>query len=921
MTDLPGVPGAAARPAGGGGAEGLPSGTVTFLFTDIEGSTRLLASLGDGYEAILEEHRRRIRAAVALAGGYEVSTEGDALFVAFAAASAAVTAAAQAQRALAEPWPGGITLRVRMGIHTGEATLAGHDYVGLEVHRAARVASAAHGGQVLISSATRTLAEDRLPLDVALRDLGEHRLKDLARAERLTQLVIEGLPADFPPPRTLDATPNNLPVQLTSFVGRTALLAEATRLLDRSRLLTLTGPGGTGKTRLALEVAADAAAEFPDGVFFVTLAAVSDPLLFAPSVAMAAAIPQAGNRPALDQLAEGLRGRRTLLVLDNFEQLMGAAPAVAELLRGTDLLRIVVTSRAPLRVSGEQELPVPPLSLPDPHAVIVAASLSQYDAVRLFIERAMAARPDFAVTNENAPAVAEITARLDGLPLAIELAAARLRLLTPQAILARLGDRLGLLSGGARDLPARQQTLRAAIAWSYDLLDPGHRDLFERLGVFVDGWQVESAELLCAAGAPLGMDVFDGLGALSESSLVRAFEDAHGDPRFMMLETIHAFAVEKLTARPDVADLRRAHSTWFAGLASRLVAQIAHGDRRAAFEQLEDDLGNLRAAIEWLTINDLDAAARVASDLWRFWQMRGYLAEGRRVVDAILTEDDRLRVLDPATRRPLLSAAGGIAYWQGDVLATHRRYREAVDLARAHSSRADLAEALYDFSFAPGEPTPEQLAARDLAAYQQMLAYDAPRILEEAMDLFREGGDRAGLAKSLWARSEHDFFRGDFSRAVADLTEALAFFREIGDRFQVSWSLHSIGLAQTVLGAHEEARRAFTEATSIFVKDGDLSGMVIALVDFAGLEEAVGNRRRAVTIAGAADASMQRTGTGLADISVQAKYFPAIPREPAPGSVERAAWDEGARLGLEEAVALALLGVAPGETGEVENQS
>ncbi len=879
----------------------LPSGTVTFLFTDIEGSTRLLTALGDAYEPLLEEHRRRIRTAVAAAGGHEVNTEGDALFVVFGAPSAAVAAAAQAQRALAEPWPGGTAIRVRMGVHTGEATLTGDDYVGLEVHRAARVGAAGHGGQVLLSSATRSLVEDRLPAGVTLRDLGEHRLKDLARPERLTQLLIDGLANDFPPPRTLDATPNNLPVQLTSFVGRTDLLADTAHLLERARLLTLTGPGGTGKTRLALEVAADTAATFPDGVYFVPLAALLDPSLLAPTIAATAGVPQTGNRPAMEQLVEALRGRRTLLVLDNFEQLLGAAPAVAELLRGTDLLRIIVTSRSPLRVSGEQELPVPPLALPDPHVIRGAAALSQYDAVRLFIERAIAARPDFQVTNENAPAVAEITARLDGLPLAIELAAARLRLLSPQAILARLGDRLGLLSGGARDLPARQQTLRAAIAWSYDLLDEGDRDLFERLGVFLGGWSFEAAETVCRAGMPLAVDSFDGLGSLAEKSLVRSYEDTHGDPRFMMLETIHAFSVERFDARPDATELRRAHAVWFVDVAARNAAEIARGPRREAFERLEDDQGNLRAALDWLTTNDVPLAARLATDLWRFWQMRGYLMEGRGRVDAVLAEDDRRHVLPPGLRRELLSAAGGITYWQADLRSTHERYREALDLAQAHGTRAELADALYDFSFAPREPA-------DLVSWQAMLTTEAPPILGQAMEIYRELGDRAGIAKSLWARSEYDFFAGDFSRAVSDLTEALSIFRPLGDRFQVSWSLHSLGVAHTVNGAFDLARSAFTDAMQMFVEDGDVSGMTLGLVDFAGLEMAAGHRARAFQLAAAADASTRRTGTGLAGITVQAEYFPAVPREPAPGSPDRADWDAGERMSLDDAVAYAVAG-------------
>ena len=881
------------------GSSVLPSGTVTFVFTDIEGSTRMAAQLGAAYEELLNEHRLRIRAAVAAAGGHEVSTEGDALFLAFDSASAAVAATVQAQRALAtQDWPGGTGIPVRIGVHTGEATLAGDDYVGLEVHRAARIASAAHGGQVLLSAATRGLVEDRLPPGVTLRDLGEHRLKDLSRAERLAQLVIEGLRSDFPPPRTLDATPNNLPVQLTSFVGREQILPEARRLLGRTRLLTLTGPGGTGKTRLALEVAADVADEYPDGVYFVALAALSDPALVAPSIAAAAAIPQTGSRPPLEQLIEGLRGRRTLLVLDNFEQLLPAAPAIGELLRGTDGLRVIVTSRAVLRISGEQELPVPPLGLPDARAVHGAASLSQYDAVRLFIERAVAARPDFAVTNENAPAVAEITARLDGLPLAIELAAARLRLLSPQAILARLGDRLALLSGGARDLPARQQTLRAAIAWSYDLLDAPDRELFGRLGVFMGGWTLEAVEAVAAAGAAVAFDVFEGLGSLSEKSLVRPVEDQHGDARFMMLQTIHAFAQELLADRPDRDDLRRAHAAWFLELAEGAAVQLGTGDRRLALERLEDDNDNLRAAIDWLAIDDVDAASRLAVAMWRFWQMRGYLVEGRTRVDRLLADDDQRHVLGAASRRTLLSAAGGIAYWQADMTASHEFYREAVDLARAHGTRRELADALYDLAFAP-------IRTSDVGEWSRAIADQSRPMLDEAIAIFTELGDRDGLARCLWARSEREFFARDIAHAEQDLLDALAIFRERGDRFYIAWSLHMLGMAHMLLDQTARSRDEVRAAFRMFVEDGDLTGISLGLVDSAALELMNGNADRALRIAAAADALARRIGTGLADVAAQPSYFPPLPQKP-DDPARQAVWDEGAAMPLEQAIAYAL---------------
>ncbi|MBI3326484.1 MAG: adenylate/guanylate cyclase domain-containing protein, partial [Nitrospinae bacterium] len=458
----------------------LPTGTVTFLFSDIEGSTRLLQHLGDRYTGVLAEYRRLLRAAFQAAGGHEIDTAGDGFFVVFHRATDAVAAAVAAQRAIAaHPWPEGAPVRVRMGLHTGEPTLAVGGYVGLDVHRAARICAAGHGGQVLLSQTTRALAQHDLAEGMSLRDVGEHRLKDLQRPEHLFQLVTLDLPADFPPLKTLDSRPNNLPAQPTSLIGRAREGVAARGLLQRKdvRLLTLTGPGGTGKTRLGLQVAADMLDDFADGVFFVSLAPISDPALVTSSIAQTLGLRESEGRPLHERLKDDLRDKQMLLLLDNFEQVVSAAPLVAELLAGCSQLKMLVTSRVGLHLSGEHEFPVAPLALPDPKRLPAVEALSQYAAVELFIQRALAVKPDFGVTNENAPAVAEICVRLDGLPLAIELAAARIKLLPPKALLARLGSRLQLLRGGPRDVPDRHQTLRRAIAWSYDLLDADEQAL------------------------------------------------------------------------------------------------------------------------------------------------------------------------------------------------------------------------------------------------------------------------------------------------------------------------------------------------------------------------------------------------------------------------------------------------------------
>src|SRR5918999_456834 len=523
----------------------LPTGTVTFLSTDIEGSTRLLSALGDRYETVLDAHARILRQAIAAHGGTEVNTEGDAFFAVFPSAVEAVRAAADAQRALAsEPWPDAAPVRVRMGLHTGEGRLGGDDYIGLDVHRAARIAAAGNGGQVLLSDATRALVDRDLPGGVALGDLAQHRLKDLPAPERIWQLEMDGLPRDFPALRSLDARPNNLPLSPTPLIGREQELRDLRDLLGRRRLVTLTGPGGTGKTRLALAAAQQLLTDFPGGAFFVGLEDARDRPTVAATIATSLGVRERLERDLEQGVKQYLRERELLLVLDNFEQVLPAAPLVAELLNGSPRLRIIVTSRASLHLSGEQDFEVPPLRLPDPRHLPPLSAVSQFEAVALFIERASAAKADFAITNENAPAVAEICSRLDGLPLGIELAAARIRLLTPQAILDRLERRVPVLGTGGQDLPARQRTLRGAIDWSYELLDEPERRLFERLSVFAGGFTLGAAEEVCDPDAELGIGPLDGLASLVDKSLIHPVDGIDEEPRFAMLQVIREFASE-----------------------------------------------------------------------------------------------------------------------------------------------------------------------------------------------------------------------------------------------------------------------------------------------------------------------------------------------------------------------------------------
>ena len=645
-----------------------PSGTVTLLFSDIEGSTRLLRRTGPAYPELLERHRTLLREAFERHGGRVLGAEGDGFFVAFESAGDAAAAAAEGQRALGgHDWPDGNEVRVRMGLHTGEPRPADDGYVGLDVHHAARVMAAGHGGQVLASEATRAL----LGKGVELRDLGEHQLKDMAGPEQLYQLEIDGLPAEFPPLNTLDSRFTNLPTVPNAFVGRERELVEAGALLARDdvRLLTLIGPGGTGKTRLALQLAAAISERFTGGAAFVQLAPVRDPERVVPAIAQALDLRDQPGESALETLSEYLRDKEVLIVLDNFEQVLAAAPAVASLLAEAPGLKVLATSRTPLHLSGERAYRVPQLALDE--------------AVELFAERAQAAAPDFRLDDENSDAVAEICSRLDRLPLAIELAAPRVRTLTPQALLRRLDQRLPLLTGGAQDADERQRTLRDTIAWSYDLLLEREQRRFRQLAVFVGGFRIEAA---AAVGG--STDVLEDLDSLVETSLLlRLREDSDGEPRFWMLETIREYALEQLGAAAELESARKRHGAWFAELAECLDADSVTGDQSASMARLADDYPNLRAAIERAREDrDGELLLRLATALWPFWSTRGYVAEGRQALEDALELAGRRparALLGRASLRVFSGNSDGLFDDVQEVLRTAEELGDPLTLAQA----------------------------------------------------------------------------------------------------------------------------------------------------------------------------------------------------------------------------------------------
>ncbi len=868
----------------------LPTGTLTFLFSDVEGSTRLVQSLGAGYPALLERHQTILRRAFEDAGGVEVATEGDSFFVVFRSALAAVAAAAAAQRGLsAEPWPAAAgAVRVRMGLHTGEGTLGGDNYVGLDVHRAARISAAAHGGQVLLSDLTRGLVTSSLPGDLGLSDLGEHRLKDLDRPERLWQLDVAGLPQNFPPPRTLE-TPTNLPVQLTDFIGRKREVDEVAGLLRQSRLLTLTGPGGTGKTRLALQVASRLRGDFEGGVFFADLSTLTDPALIPTTIASALGVREQPDRPVLASLQAHLRDLRLLLVLDNFEQLQAGAPLIAELLEAAPRLVVLVTSREMLHIRGEHEYPVPPLGLPDAASLSNLETLTQYDAVALFIRRAQTARPDFQIDNRSAPAVAGICSRLDGLPLAIELAAARVKHLDPEAILRRLEGSLSLLTSTARDLSERQRTLRGAIDWSHDLLDPTERRLFRRLGVFVGGCSLERAETVCDPDGRLGIDMLDGLSSLIDKSLLRRLDDDESELRVGMLETVREYALEQLTASPDWDPVRQAHEELFSNLALAAADEIMGANQAAWAGRLQTERDNLRAALKRLADDGrTERALEMGAALWRFWQLRGNLAEGRATLEELLARPDA--TASTAARAHALAALGGLAYWQADMAGAERAYVEGLAIQRTLDDPAGLGEALYNLGF-----------VRAIALKHG----EARALYQEALEIGRSNDDQPAVLRYQEALAFLMFHMGEFAEARRLQEQNVQAFKAANQAFRAAIGTGFLSYLEAKAGRFAAARAMQAEALGVFRAAGDTHWVVRELMLAALSAVVAGDLVLAARLCGAYDLLRAPLGEIATPIKTLGLPDPMVDARDGLGEdAFQAAYRAGRAMTLDEVAAL-----------------
>jgi predicted ATPase/class 3 adenylate cyclase len=862
----------------------LPTGTVTFLFTDIEGSTRLLQELGpDRYQRLQDDHGEILRKAIAAGDGTQVRTEGDAFVVVFPSPAGAVRAAVAAQRALPRT-----EIRVRMGLHTGEGRLGGDDYVGIDVNRAARIAASGHGGQVLLSDATRSLVERDLPDGVTVRDLGNHRLKDIDQAERLFDLVIEGLPSTFPPLRTLDARPHNLPLQLTSFVGRETEIAETVRLLEDHRLVTLTGPGGTGKTRLALEVAGRLLPRFADGAFFVDLSPLTDPRTVPSTVVRALGAKEDPGRPPLDMLSEHLAELELLLIPDNVEHLLEAGPLLEQLLAAAPRLRVLATSRTPLGLYGEQELLVPSLALPDPRRPPELDALARYEAVALFVERAREARHDFDLTSENAPAVAEICGRLDGLPLAIELAASRIKVLSPHDIQSRLGQGLDLLASGVRNLPERQRTLRRTLEWSYGLLDGPERGLFARMSVFAGGADVEAVVAVTNPDGELGTDTLDGLAALIDSSLIRQTHGGGGESRFGMLETIREYARERCDLEWDGEGTRRRHAEHFLTLAEAAGPHLEASDQVAWLDRLDREQGNVNTALRWAIEQEPERGMRAAAAVWRFWQVRADVASGRDLVEHLLAgpvgrTGDRARAEE---------AAGSLAYWESDLEEAERHYREALAIFRELGDRPGTAQVTHDLAFVP--------------LYRGTGLEESGRLFQEAIELYAEIGDdeRAGRAKADLALLL--MMQNDHAGALPLLEEAVSRTRERGDLVHLADDLLRLGNAHRMLGEFDEARDEHLEALEIMERMGATGGIAAVLELMASIDSDQDRYQRALRLYGAGEAVAESVGGR--DVPTNTFLFgdPVGDSRKAIGDeAVEAALAEGRRMTREEAVAYA----------------
>ncbi len=886
-----------------------PSGTFTFLFTDIEGSTVVAQQHPEAMSTLLSRHHSILNEAIAANHGRVFRIAGDAFCAAFRTAEEALNAAVAAQRRLQhEAWTPAV-INVRMGLHTGaaslddvDATAGGSGYLTLT--RVQRIMSAAHGGQVLLSSASAELVRAQLPPGVVLKDLGQHRLKGLAQPERLWQIAAPDLVSEFPPPQSLSPVPGNLPVQLSSFIGRDLEMDEIKRLLNETHLITLTGPGGSGKTRLSLQIAKDVLQQFADGAWLVELASLAEPALVPQTVGTALVLREQPGRGVLAQLKDYLHSKKLLLVLDNCEHLLAACARLAEaLLLACPDLRIIASSREALGITGETSYLVPPLQTPRANSHTTAAEITEYESVRLFVERAQTAQPHFLLSDANAQAVAQICRRLDGIPLAIELAAARIKAFTPDQIATRLDDRFRLLTTGSRTALPRQQTLRALIEWSYDLLSQAERALLRRLSVFAGGWIFDAAESVCSLVGHLEkratstvdqaspLDVLDTLPQLVNKSLVMVDEQG-GERRYHFLETIRQFATEELQESSESERVRARHLDYYLSLAQSAEPDLRGTGQVKWLDRFDREADNFRAAMDWALKNDqVEKALNLIGSLWWFWYVRDHISETVERMKAALALSASADSSE--ARLKVLIGLGFLLYAANRMEEARAVLEEAVTLSQKLGSQRGLAEALQfrgavEFEIAKSAPGQFE---------------NVRNTMSQSLELWQALEDKTGISWELNLLANLARTERDLAQARSFLEQSVALRRVIGDRILLAYSLRRLAEIAVEQRDFAAAEAGYREGHMLLWEAGGKAGIAASLAGFAGLALAQGQVFRSVRLFGAADAILQALSWRLppADDETYQRNL-AHARARLGGEAFDAAWAEGHAFSMDQAV-------------------
>jgi predicted ATPase/class 3 adenylate cyclase len=814
----------------------LPEGTITFLFTDIEGSTIRWERFPDIMRETLARHDALLRVIMDEHRGIVFKTVGDAFYVAFASAGEALSAAVAAQQALvAEPWHEKIQpLRVRMALHTGEAEQRGHDYFGQVLNRVARILSTGHGGQVLLSQTTLDLVHGELAESVTFRDLGRHRLKDIQYPVQIFQLIIADLPEHFSPLKSLDLRPHNLPAQLANCVGREIELSAVSKLLlgQAPRMLTLIGPGGIGKTRFGLYVATSVIETFPDGIWFVELATIRDVDAIIPAIFQAMGIYEKTQQLSMDQLKERLDGR-TLLFLDSVEQVSGAEVFISDLLQACPRLKLLVTSRGALQLSQEYVYQILPLALPEVRRTLTPEALLAYGAVALFVQQAQIAKPAFTLNRSNTSTIMKICKRLDGLPLAIELAAARIKILSLQTMLKRLDHQLQLLAGSEKQQTHHQQTLRGTIAWSYNLLSVDEKALLSQLAIFRSGCTFEAIEAICTAVAVIDTDLLDLLRSLLDKSLLRQQEGESGEPRFRIMYIIREYALEQLRKHDETDELKQRHADYYLTLVEQVAPTLTGVEQKSALAMLEEEQENVQGALSWfLEEGALTGAFRMVDALWRFWWMHGHINEGLRWLDMLLSAD-QVDAVAPMLHSRVLVIASRLASSQNDYEQAALFAEQALVLSEAAGDKRSLSSVyttLAEVSFHKG-------------AYVQ-----ATELLEKSLVIQRALGERRDTASLLNNLGNVALQQGDLARATSLQEESLQLFRSVKDQWAIATVLNSLGEVERRKGNHKQAAILYKEALKLCRSLEYTEGSAAALVSLGDIARYQGDHEHASTL-------------------------------------------------------------------------